>query len=624
ECLRSLAFPEQEYRYDSIHTASNTCEWLLEDPLYQTWLANTGGLFWIKGNPGVGKSVLMKFAVETMHKRKTTEIVLSFFIHGQGTNLQKTPLGVFRALLNCLLSEFPQQLTKLSTIFEERENRFGGYAADRWGWKEEELKKILVDVLTVGLPRRAILIFVDALDECGEEPAKILLELFKEIAKQAVQGSQVKICFSSRHYPILGLDTIPTIRVEDHNDKDIQCYARERLQDIQPGLKRQQIEAEILSKARGGFQWVYLVTDIINRGILAGIRADKVLDELTSCPETLGELYATILSGIPKTEKYEMVKLFRWVLFSGRPLSAQELREALATDPKMDCKSISELRSHKSWSDTLSDFERHVKHISRGLVEFQTRDLWEQYEPDAENSDREAQFIHQSVADYLVDEFLDHSTQHESNFRSQRGAGHFQISRSCLRYLTMPEVLGGACLSPGKLFSNFPLLPYAARYLLEHIQKLEKEGFVQSDLLLAIQWAPHSDTMKRLAELWKLMDADFAHIPLGWPFIGATKLHVLVALGSKSAVDLLLECADEEVDGKDKNGNTPLMLAIRENHEDIALMLLDRFADCQPHVINEGRLIKINTQNNDDDTALNIALEEKSGAIVFKLIEVGA
>ncbi|KAH6881170.1 hypothetical protein B0T10DRAFT_494984 [Thelonectria olida] len=88
-----------------------------------------------------------------------------------------------------------------------------------------------------------------------------------------------------------------------------------------------------------------------------------------------------------------MAKLFLWVLFAERPLSAQELRVALATDKDMACTTVSELRSHDSWSDTLAEFERHVRHISRGLVEFQTRDIWEQYEPDGEDSDREVQFV---------------------------------------------------------------------------------------------------------------------------------------------------------------------------------------------------------------------------------------
>lgn len=101
-----------------------------------------------------------------------------------------------------------------------------------------------------------------------------------------------------------------------------------------------------------------------------------------------------------------MVKLFQWVLFAERPLSAQELRDALAADQGMSYTSILDLRAHECWSDTLAGFERYVKHISRGMIYFQSRELWEQCVLDGEDSYLEAQLIYQSVADYLLDKFL--------------------------------------------------------------------------------------------------------------------------------------------------------------------------------------------------------------------------
>jgi hypothetical protein len=296
------------------------------------------GLFWIKGNPGAGKSVLMKYAARKMHERQPSELVLSFFIHGQGTELQKTPLGIFRALLNSMLENFPAYLAQLTEQFEDRETRFGGYMDNRWNWTEKELQEFLSDVLTKGTKHQPVTILIDALDECGEDPAKSLLAYFRDLKKQVEQEkAQVKICLSSRHYPILGLSTIPAIHVEERNDKDIQWYTRERLKDIQEKSKRKQIEEEILLKAQGGFQWVFLVTEIVINGNLKGFRAEKLQEELASCPITLRELYATILSSVPRAEQHQMVKLFQWVMFAERPLSAQELRDALATDKDMSC-----------------------------------------------------------------------------------------------------------------------------------------------------------------------------------------------------------------------------------------------------------------------------------------------
>jgi hypothetical protein len=414
------------------------------------------GLFWIKGNPGAGKSVLMKFAVKIMDSTKSEALVLSSFIHGRGMPLQKTALGVFRTLLNSMLTFFPEYLSQLTERFEDREKRFGSYEANRWDWAEIELQEFVSKVLTKGTKTRPVVIFVDALDECGKDRAKSLLTYFKDLMDNIeYEEAQVKICFSSRHFPILGHDTISTVSVEERNDKDIRLVIQNRLKEVQPEAKRQQIEKEILLKAQGGFQWAVLVTAIIIDRDAIGIHARKLLELLTSIPEDLDELYTAILSGGTREEKSQMFKLFQWVLFTERPLSSQELRDALATDKNMACTTVSELRSHDIWVDTLTQFERRVKHISRGLVEFHTREIWEQYEPGVEDSDREAQFIHQSVADYLLNSLLNNAEDSPFSSQSQTGVGHFEISRSCLKYLALKEVQEGAHIQRDFCFTTY-------------------------------------------------------------------------------------------------------------------------------------------------------------------------
>lgn len=130
--------------------------------------------------------------------------------------------------------------------------------------------------------------------------------------------------------------------------------------------------------------------------------------------------------------------------------------------------------------------------------------------------------------------------------------------------MTIEDVLEAAQLPRGILSSRFPLAPYAVRFLFAHIQKAE--GVHQSDLLSAMRWAPKSSTMRKLATLWRTLDPEYAHTPLGWPFIKATALHALVVFGSLSAVRLFFEANDNEINGRDASANTPLMLTIREGH----------------------------------------------------------
>jgi ankyrin repeat protein len=594
------------------------------------------GLFWIKGNPGAGKSVLMEFAAQAMAHRKSRQLVVSYFLHGRRTLLQKTPLGVFRALLNCMLNISPTYLSEHTAQFKDREKRFGSYDEDRWTWAEQELQEFLFRVLTKGTKAHPVVSFVDALDEMGKDAARSLLSYFRDIMRDVERDEGlVKICVSSRHYPILGLDIFPTISVEERNDQDIRLVIRNRLEQVQPDSKRQQIEKEILLKAQGGFQWAVLVCNMVIEENDNGTKADVLQEKLVTIPEALDELYASILCSVPETERRQTVKLFQWVLFTARPLSAQELRDALSIDKDMQCNT--NIRKHSSWSDALPEFERHVKHLSRGLIEFQTRDVWEQYGPDGEDPDREAQLIHQSVADYLLENFLSH-VEHDRNVtQSPVAAGHFRISRSCLRYLTLEEVLEEAQWRPSKLRIRFQLVPYAVRFLLHHIRKVEEEGIAQSDLLSLIQ-SDRQPNMQGIGSVWSVSDPDCIYAPIGWPFAEATALHVLIALGSKSAFDEFLQKDSVQFDGRDAEGYTPLLLAIREDKQDMALALLNRSIEWRlrqnegvERSINGARtrepqsyLLDIDTENNDGETPLTVALTNNTREVVHTLLEAGA
>jgi ankyrin repeat protein/predicted ATPase len=599
----------------------------------------TSRLFWIKGNPGTGKSVLIKHIATRTHERNLCDVVVSFFFHGQGTPLQKNLLGLFRALLASILKYFPEHLTELAAKFAEREKQYGrDLTKPRWEWTENELRALLSGVLVNGTHRQPVIIFIDALDECGEDAATSLLAYFRDLADRTESGNaRFKICFSSRHYPILGHDLIPSIEVEKMNGEDIRWYVKKRLKDIPLESKRQKIESEILSKSNGGFQWVFLVTSTIVIKDSRGTGETKLLEELTNCPQTLSNTYEVILRQVPATEQHQMMKIFQWVLFAERPLSAQELRHALATDKEMYYRSIHDLRSYEGWSDTMDDFENHVKYISRGLVRFQSREIWERYEPNGEDSDREAQLIHQSVADFLMHESGNIFGNHLPTAQSFAGSSHLQISRSCLRYMTLDDILESTHLPRGTLSSRFPLAPYVVRFLFVHIMKVEQKGIIQSDLLSVLQWAPNSEIMRKLLALWRTLDPDSVHKPLGWPFVGATALHVLVAFGSMSAVNMLLDSGCDEIYSKDATGNTPLMLSIIEGHQDIALALLDRMIeregrDRQHDADGQHRethfpvapAAAINAQNEDGDTGLNIALDQNMGEVILKLIEAGA
>jgi predicted ATPase len=106
--LDQLYFPKIDERLTSLTPAQGTtCRWFLTKPEYISWhdVARQpvhGGFLWIKGNPGTGKSTLMKLLFEDAKrnaKGNPSQITLSFFFLARGTVEEKSTEGLYRSLL---------------------------------------------------------------------------------------------------------------------------------------------------------------------------------------------------------------------------------------------------------------------------------------------------------------------------------------------------------------------------------------------------------------------------------------------------------------------------------------------------------------------------------------------
>lgn len=588
----------------------------------------------------------MKYACEKLRDQSSgsRELVSSFHIHGRGVDLQKKIAGVYRALLHGLIPHFDNVLSQATLSFVERESRYGSYSEGRWEWAEKELENFLLQVLTHTSAKQRVVIFIDALDECeNDAPIKLLtcLKRFGESIEQ--QSSYAKICFSSRHYPILGQSHVPTIVVENENREDIRRVMEETLKVIESDEERQRVVDVILSKDDGVFQWAVLVADKAVKKYLKGFGVRGIEREIEKLPTELDSLYAGLLDEVSEdeSEKIQTIKLFRWVLFACRPLSVLELREALATDPHVSYATISELREHDNYAKPAERFERRVIDMSKGLIQFNTRDVYESIGPDDEGSGRQAEFIHQSVPDYLLEYFLKPVESADGNSHSSAGCGHLELSRSCLRYLTIHEIRDASDLLRDNISVRYPLVAYAIRYFFTHIQRVEGEQIDQSDLVHLLHW--DDETTKGMAQLWETFDPQGAYSPVDWPFPGGNLAHILAALGSISAFKTMLCEDDIQIDDKDASNSTPLLIAIREGHHDIAQEILHRsskwfyrqgkakktraFGKSDVNSLPTSAkiyFVDVNAENEHFETPMTVAVSSERPEVIFTLIEAGA
>ncbi|KAL1632156.1 hypothetical protein SLS56_003890 [Neofusicoccum ribis] len=466
------------------HQSDSECEveWILKNKSYMEWCNLPCGLLWIQGKPGSGKSTVMKYALKEMEattkevmetSRHDDIIVTSFFFHGRGTDLQRTPVGLFRSLLNQILKHFPEALAEITAIYEEKCRRKG--------------------------PPRTLLIYIDALDECGTQDAQKLRAFFSKLASENSKLSSklmLKVCFSSRWYPVLHWEPSGSrhvIAVEDHNTRDISVVVHSRLADMSSEKKRDFIKPEIVSRARGVFQWAELVCNEALELGLIGEPTPYIIRKIREVPEDLNDLYRSLLEEVDPQKLVYTVRLFRWVCFAGRPLTVLEIQHASMLAPDMEETSIEKYKKKDEFQGDLEDTIRAIKNLSKGLIEIKTAP-----EEDLEDQVPKVQLIHQSVLDYLLDTGFQHLEGRLSS--TPAGRGHFHIAVSCMRYIFMQEMqmflrrtfswdqkINQARFlvadSNEKILQDFPLVRYAFAAVIFHLQMTEAEDFDQAPLL---------------------------------------------------------------------------------------------------------------------------------------------
>ncbi|KAI3340068.1 hypothetical protein F4824DRAFT_433756 [Ustulina deusta] len=473
-----------------------TCEWLLLHKKYKEWVASDRGLLWIKGKPGSGKSTLLRYALsDAMSKLGDGPLILSFFFHGRGVELQKTPLGFLRSLIHQLLRYAPGTLSDLVTTFHNRCKNMGT-PGKQWQWHLRELQDFFKSSLWAVLETSSVWLFVDALDECGKRNAIELARGFKSLLQESPHtNSKFHICFTCRHYPVVDLRYGFEICPELENKEAIFAYVQNQLSaEIASAIPRTILE-KVTKRASGVFMWTCLVTQRIIDRELEGIGWGKIEAEINDIPDDLDHLYHDLVNNMP--DKAASLKLIQWICFAKQPLSLKELQWAMIIDIKSSYQSLHEYRSGMVDEDKM---KRQIQTLSSGLAEV--------VHLEDKNGHTAVQFIHQSVNDFFVKKGLLILDNKSESIDSAVGHAHYQLSRTCIRVFSMKEVdyfiiVELDIISPRwrrsleNITSQYPFLIYATKWWMEHERESTDWNSPQNDLLEHFGWPS-----EKLAQLW--------------------------------------------------------------------------------------------------------------------------
>ncbi|CAI7636814.1 unnamed protein product [Penicillium manginii] len=578
ELLRSLAFPQMLDRRDNIEPChTNTCQWILKLDEYQSWRNQSCGLLWVKGKPGAGKSTLMAFLHDKLKESQDgihDIIRLDFFFTARGTEMQRTPLGMLRSLLNQIFYRDATIRPHVREVYEQRCRQFGGER--KWEWPQTILEELLVTAILASANQQPVIIFVDALDEAGAESAQKLAAYFHRLVDRADKKKlTLQVCISCRHYPILESARAKAICVEDHNQDDIATYIKDtlletELEDLPNQEIREVLVEELSQHAKGVFQWACLIMPLVKEKFIEGESISDIRDWLGDVPADLEKVYVYILSNVITARNRDQSFLFfQWVCLAERPLTIVEIRYALAAQNAQIASSRIEWEKLHGFVESNERMKRRIKALAGGLAGVVS----------SGNDEETVQVVHQSVNDFLRAKglaLLYHSisgsvgSRDMNNILSQSQA---TLYRSCLVYLATICSKRQMSNFPGSkrtLICDHPFLDYATVNLFVHAEKSagSRGALLQNE----------KNILQRMIRYWVEIYQCLHSYHTACPPTGTTVLHMAAAA---NLVDVLTSALfdEEDIERKNEVGNTALHFAARAGHTTAGKILQEKGAN---------------------------------------------
>jgi len=473
----------------------NSGEWILSDAQYRGWRNEPGSaLLWLQGNPGTGKSTLMKQIQNRLSNEDSLSkaVVASFYYSAREGEAEMSHTRMLQALLyQILVQETAKTYPFFRSVFRVKREQMQP-------WQFEEMQNIFVLLSRSHNDSLKFYLLVDALDESDKEGISEVISLLKEVI---TPEAKLKILVASRPGPIISSRLAGSkyhLILEHKNKKDIEAMIASSIGFLKTSDRTtfEWISGYILSRARGVFLWVSLiVSDIKRLAVDDGWSEAELRAKVEALPVSLVPYYRRITSLLARQEPAtvaEGIRMLRWVVYSERPLTINEFRDAVATSH------LGTLITFMISTSSLYDHRlKRLEHVPKRLMRNcgELVEVKHPIERAVESSDVDpgdvVQLFHETVREFLKD-----PTRAAAPFDMKERMGHAEIAVVCARYIRMALILdrrhneesrsSSSTDNPSpwkyethRMFaqhlSDRPLLPYALKFLPRHMSFLEDQ-----------------------------------------------------------------------------------------------------------------------------------------------------
>ncbi|KAF5348201.1 hypothetical protein D9758_014664 [Tetrapyrgos nigripes] len=433
--------PDSSFNFNAAYDkmTKGTGEWLLKDSRLIQW-KESGGLLWLQGKAGSGKTFLLTKAITSL-KADNHDVLYFYFDTRDQSKAKATYKGMLASLMLDMGLQFNQ--AQLMNLYEK-------YSSGRTQMPADAMKSTLLDFLRQ--KSSSMFIFVDAFDECDNKEQHPVTEFIQQLL---VPGLKIHICVSCR-YPAnhIGMKagTYEISLNPEVVEGDIEIYIQQSLQSRPLFVNiKEEVTEVLLHGSHGQIRWVDCQIQYFHQ--LGSGRA--IRKALKSLPKTLEETYEQALNDIKKEHKEDAQAILKWLLFGYEELTMKMVPEILRIDFEQQSLDDSEPIQGHQLCNIISSTLVVVQQVTRGYP-------WDLQQEVI------LQLGHPSVKEYIVSEEIKESSAKLFQINDQ--LAHEFIAQCCLIYLVV-------CGKDGHIdWALFPLADYAVKGWTEHVRNLQPLG----------------------------------------------------------------------------------------------------------------------------------------------------